>query len=854
MSARSRFGLKPPGQAIRPWATPAQRADGKGSADRRCRLQRLVALALGLLLTATWAGCSGSAGSGASAESTFSASEWLERVREAYRQADSYADAGQLRLRFQRGGQPVDETVDFSVAFARPNRLRMHSYQAMVVCDGKQFRATVADLNNQVLSVPAPAELSIDSVFADDILASVLSQGIAGSAPQLALLLTDQFVESVLDGAQPPELIDPASTDGRTCQRVVIDRPEGRLTLWIDPADYVVRRIDFPTEMLQRQWRSESVGQIELWAEFRGARLGQGVDPVAFQFETPPEAKLVKRFDTRPLIPPPQPPTKLLGQTIGDFQFTDLDGKVWDRAALAGRIAVFDFWATWCEPCIESLPNLDRIYRQFRDDPRVAFFAVSVDQSDVSDEALRQRFAELGVEIPIVRDNAQHANERFLVEGIPNLFVLGPDGRVQDNEVGFNPRLADELPGRIKKLAAGDDLFPLTLANYERRRQKYEEEMNRPADEAPAPGEELTRPEVAAATQPTFLRLTPLWSLKELSQPGNLLVATDRDRTTIYVNDGWQAVAEVTPDGRVAARHELDLPEGAVISFLRTAVDGSGRRWFAGSASTQPQAFLFDDRFERRLAYPPEQGAEVGDVELADLDGDGQLELLVSYWGTRGIEAVALDGQVKWKHAGLENVFWLETARLGESHSRQVLCTHARGTLVPLDAGGQAGTALAVTDRFVRLVRAADLDDDGVDELCGLAPISASRETMVGIGRDGFEGWSYDLPAGLHQQPIELLTWGRLVPGGGGQWLAAGADGSIHILDAQGRLVDHFHYGATLTGLAVAQIEGRAVLLVATPGSIEAWSVESPVAASVPSPAPAPRVGNLPDNSGPALQ
>jgi hypothetical protein len=84
--------------------------------------------------------------------------------------------------------------------------------------------------------------------------------------------------------------------------------------------------------------------------------------------------------------------------------------------------------------------------------------------------------------------------------------------------------------------------------------------------------------------------------------------------------------------------------------------------------------------------------------------------------------------------------------------------------------------------------------------------------------------WSYLLPAGIQPQPVEPIIAGKL--GGGGQWLLPGPDGSIHIVSADGKLLDKFNYGAALQGMATFEIGGRSVLVVSSPRGLEAWKVE----------------------------
>src|SRR5689334_3588030 len=78
-------------------------------------------------------GCSQSA-TGTSSEAHLSAEQLVVDLAKSYRSAKTYADSGELFLHFKYGGDKVvDERVDFSVTLARPNKLRLHCYQAVVV-------------------------------------------------------------------------------------------------------------------------------------------------------------------------------------------------------------------------------------------------------------------------------------------------------------------------------------------------------------------------------------------------------------------------------------------------------------------------------------------------------------------------------------------------------------------------------------------------------------------------------------------------------------------------------------------------------------------------------------------------
>ena len=67
---------------------------------------------------------------------------------------------------------------------------------------------------------------------------------------------------------------------------------------------------------------------------------------------------------------------------------------------------------------------------------------------------------------------------------------------------------------------------------------------------------------------------------------------------------------------------------------------------------------------------------------------------------------------------------------------------------------------------------------------------------------------------------------GRLLPGAARQWLLPGSDGSIHVLAADGTLIDRFNYGEQVNGLATVEIDGKPVLLISSANGVEALRAE----------------------------
>ena len=757
--------------------------------------------------------------------------EILQRMVAAYQNATSYSDHGQVRLRAVVGGRDMDLAAPFSMALVRPDKLRLEAYQAMVVCDGTTFFAAIKDIPDQVLQRPASGRLSIGSLVTDPMLAEAWSQGFGGAMPQVLLLLGKDPLKNLLSDTKEVAVSEPGEIDGRACYRLRIKRPEGTATFWIDQKTFVLRRVVLPTDIIRRELSGRGqVESISLVADFVNAQLDEQVNLKAFQFEPPKDAEIVKFF-----LPPPM---RMLGKKAPDLQFVDLDGKPVTLESLTGKVVLLDFWATWCGPCRKSLPNLEKIRQRYKDDPKVAFFAVSVDEPQTDNKVLVETFEDLKVGIPILRDPKQSA-AALQFTGIPTLFVIGADGVVQHCEIGGNPRIAEELPAKIDALLAGENIYEKSLREFEEQMDAYagmiEAQLSSEGETSSDKRvlEEQVLPEVKTAprSDPARLKLAPLWKCAEVKSPGNILVVRNDDGPVrLMVVEDWKSVAEVGLDGKLIALHKLKLDENEIVGSIRTAVGADGKRYFVAFLLSQQRCHVYDENW-KLIAHYPEDALEsphrgIADVELGDLDGDGKLNVYVSYWGLVGVQCASLEGKRLWANRSLSEVACIAIGGPNAQGRRDLYCAGGAGAIVVLDAKGKRNGEISVRNRFFHWIASADLRGDGRGQWCGMSAKKTGDNIAVGFSLSGEELWSYTLPAGVPRIPIEPIVPGRVTRDGPGQWLLPGLDGSIHIVSADGVPLDKFNYGAELHGLTTVDINGRPALVVATAGGVEAWGVE----------------------------
>jgi thiol-disulfide isomerase/thioredoxin len=125
-----------------------------------------------------------------------------------------------------------------------------------------------------------------------------------------------------------------------------------------------------------------------------------------------------------------------------DFKLSGSGAKLTNKD-LAGKVVVVDFWATWCGPCKAEMPNMKKLYAEYKD-KGVEFVGVSLDRSE---EALAGYVKENGIGWPqVYGEQAQEFAGKWGIEGIPTLFIVDKKGNLRSMEArGRLEKLIPEL-------------------------------------------------------------------------------------------------------------------------------------------------------------------------------------------------------------------------------------------------------------------------------------------------------------------------------------------------------------------------------------------------------------------------
>ena len=127
------------------------------------------------------------------------------------------------------------------------------------------------------------------------------------------------------------------------------------------------------------------------------------------------------------------------------FAITAIDGQRITMDDLQGKVVLLDFWATWCVPCREALPHIQKVAKKFQGEPLV-ILSVSLDSEE---EKWKEFIVKNEMTWPQYRDGSFRGpiSRLFAVNAIPHTFTIDADGVLQDEHIGDA-----SIEGKLKKL------------------------------------------------------------------------------------------------------------------------------------------------------------------------------------------------------------------------------------------------------------------------------------------------------------------------------------------------------------------------------------------------------------------
>ncbi len=114
-----------------------------------------------------------------------------------------------------------------------------------------------------------------------------------------------------------------------------------------------------------------------------------------------------------------------------------------------GKVVILDFWATWCQPCRQSIPELERTYEKYHA-KGLEVVGVSVDESSSAGN-IPTAVKEMGMTYPVVlASDIPDIGSKYVFNGIPAMFLIDKKGRISQFVEGYNP--SGNLDAKVEAL------------------------------------------------------------------------------------------------------------------------------------------------------------------------------------------------------------------------------------------------------------------------------------------------------------------------------------------------------------------------------------------------------------------
>ena len=195
-------------------------------------------------------------------------------------------------------------------------------------------------------------------------------------------------------------------------------------TLYKDTAGNLIPRKDFYKLIATKQFSSKSIE-----------------DTVKFKIL---EMQLIKLDSSRIKKLTGETHKNMLGQAAPEFEFTDIENKVFRSSDLREKVIVLNFWFIGCAPCRKEIPELNKIKRDFVNED-IVFIAIALDNA----VKLRQFFSENEFLYAHIADGKTFA-EKFSVSAYPTNVVIDKAGKFRYISTGFSNNSVKELAREIK--------------------------------------------------------------------------------------------------------------------------------------------------------------------------------------------------------------------------------------------------------------------------------------------------------------------------------------------------------------------------------------------------------------------
>ncbi len=148
------------------------------------------------------------------------------------------------------------------------------------------------------------------------------------------------------------------------------------------------------------------------------------------------------------MLAPPAEASAVVGGAAPDFTLRRVDGPNLRLQEQRGRVVMVNFWATWCGPCRQEMPHLNRLHAKYQD-AGFTLLGVNIDEDVGKAVGLSGK---LGLGFPVLLDTDKKVSRLYNLTTMPSTVLIDRDGRVRYVHLGYRDGVEQTYDKQIREL------------------------------------------------------------------------------------------------------------------------------------------------------------------------------------------------------------------------------------------------------------------------------------------------------------------------------------------------------------------------------------------------------------------
>jgi len=391
----------------------------------------------------------------------------VENAGKFYRGLDGFHTRMEANIETEVAEQQFKVELVHQIDVERPNKLSLFvesdaqtGATGMVKSDGEQLVIYLSAFNKYL---PSEAPETLAELQSNPLVMGITGAGNSGVVT--LALLAEEPATALLENVTSLEYVGTEKIEDVECHHLAATQEDFDWEIWIETGKRPLVH-QFKPDMakmfkrMAKQANNPDIANAKISNVVRYTEWALNPEPKAetFAFDPPEDAKkvdsmaaLIRGDDAGGGMSPEE----LVGKPAPAFKLDRLEGGEVELASHRGQdVVILDFWASWCGPCRQAMPIIDKVADEY-EKKGVVLYAVNLQEDE---DTIRQALEEDEIEPAVLMDVEGKVARLYQAQAIPQTVLIGKDGTVEAVHVGLLPNLEEQLREEIETLLAGKSL------------------------------------------------------------------------------------------------------------------------------------------------------------------------------------------------------------------------------------------------------------------------------------------------------------------------------------------------------------------------------------------------------------